>query len=127
MTEFILDASALLAAFLGEPGFQNVRPHLTGATISALNYSEVLARAQRLTGSLEDSKRSVDRHQLHVIAFDAELATIAASLVPLTRSLGLSLADRACLAVGLIRGGTILTADRAWATLELKVTIQLIR
>lgn len=127
MVEFILDASALLAALLGEPGWEQVKPHLSAATISSLNYSEVLARMFRLTGSLENSKRHIDRHRLMIAGFDAEQATIAASLITSTQPFGLSLADRACLALAISRGGTVLTADRVWAKFELGIDVQLIR
>lgn len=127
MTDIILDASALLAVLLGETGADAVRPHLRNAKISALNYSEVLARTLQLTGSLEEAKRYVDRQQLNVIPFDAEQAAVAAALRPTTQPFGLSLADRACLALGISQGGTILTADRNWRKLKLKLDIQVIR
>jgi PIN domain nuclease of toxin-antitoxin system len=44
-----------------------------------------------------------------------------------TSHLGLSLADRACLALALRLGLPIVTADRAWAELELAVQVQTIR
>ena len=97
----VLDASAVLALLLGEPGGEKVKPHLNRGSISALNYAEVLARTARLCDSLETAKRWVDRHPLHIVNFDSIQATIATSLLPVTKPLGLSLADRACLALGL--------------------------
>lgn len=127
VTEFILDASALLAVLLGEKGADAVRPHLRNAKISSLGYAELLAQTLQLTGSLEEAKRYIDRQQLNVIAFDAKQAAIASSLRPMTQAHGLSLADRACLALGILQGGTILTADRNWGKLNLKLDIQIIR
>lgn len=40
---------------------------------------------------------------------------------------GLSLADRACLALGLRHGGIVLTADRMWTQASLGVTVRIIR
>ena len=58
MTIAILDASAFLALLLGEqPGADFVLARRTGAIISAVNYSEVVARTAGLSGSLEDAKR----------------------------------------------------------------------
>ena len=127
MTKVVLDASAVLSLLLGEPGADVVKQHLADHCISALNYSEVLARTMKLCGSLADAKRQVDRHDLCVIAYDAEQATVTASLVPATKSLGLSLADRACLALGLVRGLPVVTADRGWGQLEIGVAVELIR
>jgi ribonuclease VapC len=125
--EVVLDASAVLAALLGEPGEAAVRGHLAGAFVSAVNYSEVLAHAARLCGSLEQARRRVDCHTFTVLPFDAAQAALAASLLPDTRPLGLSLADRACLVLGLSRGATVLTADRSWSGLSLGLDIVLIR
>lgn len=127
MTEVVLDASAVLAVLLGEPGADRVAPHLNRAILSAVNYSEVLAKAARLGGSVAAAQRHVDRHPFRVIPFDAELAGLAAVLVPGTRAAGLSLGDRACLALGLHRGCEVLTADRAWAALDLAVPVTCIR
>ena len=127
VAKVVLDASAALALLLGEPGADAVKCYLADACISALNYSEVLARTARLCGSLEEAKQRVDRHDLHIVDFDAEQAAVTASLFPSTRSLGISLADRACLALGFSRGWPVITADHAWAKLDIGVTVVLIR
>ena len=127
MRSAVLDASAVLAVLMGEPGVEPARSRLPGGCLSAVNYSEVLDRATRRCGSLEAAKRQVDRCDLEVVPFDAEQAAVAASLRPATDPTGLSLADRACLALGLSRGLPVVTADRAWATLDLGVTVELIR
>jgi ribonuclease VapC len=123
----ILDASALLALLLGEAGAPAVEPYLSDSCISAVNYSEVLARTSTLCGSLEEAKRRVDYHDVDIIEFDAAQAALVASLFPTTRFLGLSLADRACLALGLSMNLVVVTADRAWKTLDIGVRIELIR
>jgi ribonuclease VapC len=64
---------------------------------------------------------------LTVHAFTLEDADVAADLRLLTRQAGLSFGDRACLALGRRLGLPVLTADRAWATLEVGVHIQLLR
>lgn len=65
--------------------------------------------------------------QLEIVQFESDLAAMAASLRPLTRKLGLSFADRACLALGLQSGLPVLTSDKAWSKLKLDVKIMQIR
>lgn len=67
------------------------------------------------------------RVTLLIEPFDEAAVASAARLRPLTRALGLSLGVRACLALALSRGLRVLTADRAWANLNLGITIELIR
>ncbi|MHB8575791.1 MAG: type II toxin-antitoxin system VapC family toxin [Dehalococcoidia bacterium] len=128
MASSTLDASALLAHFLDEPGKQAVAAALlAGAAISAVNLAEVLARLHQ-NGTHELALRqAVARLGLDVVPFDEDLAYRTAVLRPLTRHLGLSLGDRACLALAQKLGLPVLTADRAWADLSLGITIQLIR
>jgi PIN domain nuclease of toxin-antitoxin system len=123
----VLDASALLALLLGEPGADVVRGRRPGAVLSAVNYAEVLARTAALCGSLEDAKRRVDRQELGVIALDQTQAAVAASLLPAGKKLGLSLADRCCLALAMTRRQPVLTADGAWQSLKADIDIVLIR
>jgi ribonuclease VapC len=129
----VLDASALLAALNREPGGDTVAAALaTGCVMSAVNFSEVVAKL-REAGTPEPPIRerlgSLVAGGLEVVAFDESFAYVAGLLRPLTRAYGLSFGDRACLALGLIREGVVLTADRAWVSLEqvLGVRIRSIR
>lgn len=54
-------------------------------------------------------------------------AEAAARLRPATRHAGLSLADRACLALARRLGVPAVTADRAWGDLDVGVEVRLIR
>lgn len=127
MTNVVLDASAVLALTWNEAGADSVKPHVTGALISAANYLEVLSSLVDAGTALDDSLRQVSRFQMVCVPLDAEQAVIAASLRGTTRSLGLSLADRACLALAFSRKLPVLTADRAWAKLNIGVTVEMIR
>ena len=62
-----------------------------------------------------------------LVAFDGEQAREAARLRVKTRSLGLSLADRATLALARLRGLPVLTTDRAWRSLRLPIKVEVIR
>lgn len=127
MVSRVLDASVVLAVLFGEIGARDGQCHFAGGGVSVVNYAEVLTRAAERNGSLERAKREVDRYRLRLIPFDAEFAAVTASLRPATRPRGLSLGDRACLATAMTLGVPALTADRAWAGLDLGVEVELIR
>ena len=124
---WVLDSSALLALLQNEPGAAVVRPAVDGAVISSVNWSEVvqksLARGTEVAGLLE----GLEAAGLTVLPFDADDADLAARLWLETRSYGLSLGDRACLATGLRARSPVLTADRSWTALPLGVEVRSIR
>jgi PIN domain nuclease of toxin-antitoxin system len=59
--------------------------------------------------------------------FTDEQAKIAGSLIARTSAFGLSLGDRACLALGIALKAPVYTADRSWKNLKLGVRIHLVR
>ena len=128
MTSVVLDASAVLAIVNAEPGADLVRASLAGAIMSAVNYSEVLKKTVEHGGAVEDAAAFVRGLSIAVIPFDEALAAVSADLYPQTKQHGLSLADRACLALGIQRGATVLTADSKWKRLSLSsLKVELIR
>ena len=125
--EIVADASAILAALKNEP-FGNLDPQrLIGATISAVNLCEVLSKLRDDGLNEAQADAAVSAMDLRVISFDAQAARSGARLRPLTRQAGLSLGDRACLALGDRLGCPVVTADRVWAGLDVGVEIVLIR
>lgn len=103
-------------------------PELIGAAgLSTVNLAEVLTRLAERGASLPDVRRQIAELGLTIAAFDEEAAVLTAGLRPATRHLGLSLGDRACLALAQREGVAAVTADRAWAGLDLGVQIVLIR
>jgi ribonuclease VapC len=125
--DIVVDASAVLAALKSEP-FSHFEPReLVGATISAVNLSEVLSKLHDDGLDLAQADAAASIMELRAVAFDEPQARSAARLHPLTRRAGLSLGDRACLALGQSLNRPVVTADRAWATIDVGVEIVLIR
>ena len=123
----VLDASALLAMINSEPGGETVFGALAGASISAANYAEVIAK---LADKGHDNGQAVsllDALPITVRPMDIAQARRAGMLRSRTRERGLSLGDRACLALAIELEIPAFTADRAWAGLDVGVDITVIR
>jgi ribonuclease VapC len=118
MSGVVLDASALLALLLGEPGAARVAAALDEAVIGAVNHAEVVGHYARLGATAQEIGAMLSPLALRVIEADADLAFEAGMLRPLTEAAGLSLGDRFCLALARRRDVPALTADRAWLGLE---------
>ena len=125
--DIIADTSAIIAFLVGESFTRFDEERLGNALISAVNLSEVLARLPEIGVPEGDTVAAVARLSLRVTPFDEEQAHAAARLRPATRHAGLSLGDRACLALGNKLGCPVVTADRVWASLDLGVEVLLIR
>jgi PIN domain nuclease of toxin-antitoxin system len=129
----VLDASAFLAYLRDEPGAEIVENALIdGCYISIINWVEVLSKVVDLGESPEEIiKRLRDEglleNSLEIIACNEQDAITIAKFRPLTKSTGLSLGDRACLALGKRLNLPVLTADKVWTSLSLGITINLIR
>lgn len=127
MSKYVLDASALLALLNQERGKDRVASAMADSVISAVNYCEALGKLIDGGMSDTDAREAIELLSLQVVDFDAGLAQIAASLRPKTKVLGLSLGDRSCLALALVRNDAAITADRTWSKLHVGVKIEVIR
>ena len=128
MSKVILDASALLALVKNEPGGDMVANLLGQIVMTTVNVSEVAATLLDSAMSLVECQSIIEPFINSMVEFDTELAFLAATLRQPTKPYGLSLGDRACLALGLKTGLPIYTADQIWANLPLPgVEIKLIR
>jgi PIN domain nuclease of toxin-antitoxin system len=123
----VLDASALLALINAEPGAQRVEAVLPDAVMSAVNLSEVVAKLGDIGITEREAWEEAADLVPRIVAFDTDLARRAARLRPKTRALGLSLGDRACLALAELLTTPVLTADRTWRKLDLDIDIRFIR
>ena len=127
MSSAVLDASAVLAVLFRERGGDAVGGHIDTGLVCAVNHSEVLAKAVERGAAMEEVVRNLARFEFTVVPFDAELAVLAASLRPMTRSQGLSLGDRACLALAMKTCLPALKAESAWRKCGLGVEVVTIR
>jgi PIN domain nuclease of toxin-antitoxin system len=127
MAEVVLDASVLLAAIMEEPGYEAVLELSDPALLSAVNLAETRSRLVDHGFDRQAIDTSIGLFNMKIVDFDAELAGISADLRPATRVAGLSLGDRACLALAQRQGVVALTADRAWARIDVPVEIRVVR
>lgn len=129
MTVAVLDASALLALLLAEPGGDKVQAVLADAAMTTVNLAEVVGHYARNGAAEPEIRLVLDQLRVERVDFDAELAYAAGLLLPATKAAGLSLGDRACLALARRMGVKALTADRAWQELAepLGIAVEFIR
>jgi len=118
MSKVALDASALLAFLHREKGAERIAQDIRGAVICTVNLTEVLTKLFEKGLTVEKTQRILQSLHLEIINFDAQMATKAAELRLVTRHLGLSLGDRACLAVAEQLGLPVLTTDKQWLKIE---------
>lgn len=127
MSDYVLDASALLALLNQEDGADLVQELLPHAVLSAVNFAEVITRLVAVGMPEREIRQVLLLLGLKVMPFEDEDAFASGFLYEKTKRLGLSLGDRACLGLAKIRGAIALTADRTWQDLHIGVKIQLIR
>ena len=128
MSRIVLDASAILAVVHQEAGYEKLTPDLLArAVASTVNVAEVqgklVSRGWMSDEAWEDATSPIQE----VVPFDQQHARIAGDLIAQTRQLGLSLGDRACLALGIALKGPVYTSEKAWKSLRLSVPIHVIR
>ncbi len=110
----VLDASAVLALLNGEPGHETVAATLPGALFGAVNLAEVVSKLCERGASVDEAKEAVLCLGVELVPYADTQAFRTGALRPLTKAFGLSLGDRACLALAWERGGKALTAERHW-------------
>jgi PIN domain nuclease of toxin-antitoxin system len=123
----VLDASAVLAALLREPISCDLSLLLNEPVMSAVNLCEVATKLIDRGMPGHQALALISTLSIAVESFTAADAIAAADLRVRTREVGLSLGDRACLALGQRLSVPIYTADRPWARLGLPLDIRLIR
>jgi ribonuclease VapC len=121
----VLDASAVLALLQDEPGADEVESVLEGSVMSCVNLSEVLQKAEQHGADVEGLEYDLEALGVGFSPFDVKGARNAADLW--ARETGLSLGDRACLALAATVDGVAYTAERQWADSGLDIRVYAIR
>ena len=127
VSRHVLDASALLAILNQESGAEQWTDAVIDGVISAVNLSEVVARLADAAIPEENIRNVIEPLDLEVAPFDSQQAWTAGLLRSATKAAGLSLGDRACLALGRTMKLPVLTADQAWKSLRVGVQVKLLR
>ncbi len=128
VSRIVLDASAVLAVIGGESGHEKLTGDLLAqAVVSTVNLAEVhaklVSRGLRPQDAWEDATSPV----AEVMPFDAVQARISGDLIAQTKPLGLSLGDRACLALAIALDAPVYTTERIWKRLKPGIPIHVIR
>ena len=123
----VFDASALLAVIFDEPGAEGVVDLLPNALVSTVSLSEVHERLVLRSVFAEGAWTALSIMGFTVSKFDSAQAKVAAEMILKTREFGLSMGDRACLALASVRKARVYTTDRVWAGLDVGVEVVLIR
>jgi ribonuclease VapC len=128
VNRIVLDASAMLAVLNGEPGCEKLTLQmLSHAAASTVNLAEVHAKLVSRGGDPDEAWEDTLSSVQESMPFTEEHAKVAGSLTNATRALGLSLGDRACLALALTLQVPAYTTDRSWKKLDLGIRIHVIR
>jgi ribonuclease VapC len=127
----VLDSSAILAHLLQEPGAEAVLEAIEDADrmvhVSSVNLCEVSSKLVVIGVSASLVAMNMQPFLKYVVSFDAQQALFAGEVARLTRPFGLSLGDRACLALASTRGATAWTTDTDWKRLKVGVKVRLLR
>jgi len=127
MKNIVLDSSALIALLFEEKGASVVEPYLASAKISVVNLAEVVSYLIEKNMAIRQIKGLFADLAIDIIPYDEEQAFLTGELRAKCRAQGLSLGDRACLALAKCKKLPVLTADKIWAKLDVGVKIELIR
>jgi ribonuclease VapC len=128
VNRFVLDASALLAYILGEPGLEVVEDALSaGAVMSSVNVAETTSRLVDYGFGTGRISQTLERADFETVPLDYTTALRAGLLRGTARSAGLSIGDRCCIALAQTVGLPAVTADRAWLQLDLGIRVELCR
>ena len=126
MPRAVIDASAILAVLLREPGSDVVETYYAQGIVSAVNLSEVAATLCDLGMGAAEARDLLSALGLEIRAFDETQALAAGALREVTRFRGLSLGDRACLALGIAEGVPVVTTDRNWEAVSTQARAEVV-
>jgi PIN domain nuclease of toxin-antitoxin system len=123
----VLDASALIALFHRESGWEAVQAVLGHSAVCAINLTEAITKLTRKGGEPRQVERYLRGLPMPILPWDEGLAWESRDMAPLAWTRGMSLADRACLATARHLDAIAMTSDAEWANLDLDVRVVLFR
>jgi PIN domain nuclease of toxin-antitoxin system len=123
----VLDSSAVLAVLFDEPGGASVTDLFSGGLLSAVNLAEILTKLKQGGWETGFAWSRILNMGFEVCPYESEQARLTSELIDQTRPFGLSLGDRACLALAMQRKATVYTTDQVWKKLDLGIEIEVIR
>lgn len=129
MSKCVVDTSALLAYLFAETGADVVAPVLEDGlgVIGSANYAEMVSKLVDKGIPVEEVITIIDSLELEFISQDEQQAQLTGKLRSVSKAFGLSLGDRACLALGMVLGLPVLTADRVWLKAPVDIKVKCIR
>jgi PIN domain nuclease of toxin-antitoxin system len=122
MSKIVFDSSAIIALFAKEKGYEFIKKHMKDAIISSVNIAEVYKyclETQNLTD--DEAKNLIKLLDIKIIDFNNEQALLTATLVSKTKKYGLSLGDRACIALAMLGENSIMTCDTIWKQVDVGI------
>ena len=127
MSAIVFDSSVVISILKQERGFESAESSLSDALISTVNMSEVATYLVKNSVPSDTIQEVLASFPIQVVPFDESLALQTGCLYSSCKHLGLSLGDRACLALAISRKLPVLTADLVWSKLDLGIPIQVLR
>ncbi|WP_341793959.1 MULTISPECIES: type II toxin-antitoxin system VapC family toxin [unclassified Rickettsia] len=126
MSKIVFDASALIALFAKEDGYQFIKKYMKDGIISSVNIAEVYKYCIEVQGLTEDdAKTLIKLSDIKIVDFCPKQALISAKII--NKTYGLSLGDRACVALAMLKNYPILTCDKIWQKLDLDIRFIMVR
>lgn len=120
INKIVFDSSALITLFAKEPGYEKVKQNMKHAIISSINIAEVYKYCFDVQNLIEEDCRNLIKLcGIKIIDFCEEQALISAKIIKSTKQYGLSLGDRGCIALAILKNCPILTCDKIWQKVDL--------
>ncbi|WP_037531378.1 type II toxin-antitoxin system VapC family toxin [Sphingomonas sp. RIT328] len=126
-SKVVLDASALLCLLNDEAGADRVIDVLGHCVIGTVNLAEVVSKLRERGLPQNEVREVLGGLHLDVRPLSPVQALIIGDIRPMTKALGLSLGDRACLALAIDLEADVYTTDRALAGVDLEIAIVNVR
>lgn len=129
MSDLVLDASVVLALIKKEPRgrrfTEQVDPYSVPA-VSTVNIAETVGKLAEIGMPDDEIEEAIDSIGLAIMPFTREHARVAGLMRAATRKLGLSLGDRACLALAKVMDAEAVTTDQQMGMAVVGVQIRVV-